>query len=249
MADHQLIYGIHAVSALLQARPEAVERLALAHNRQDKKVQQLVTLADDANVRVDKTSRKELDDLTQSHNHQGVVACCAANFSYSEGDIVELINAAAGPALILVLDGVQDPHNLGACLRSANAHGVTMVIAPKNRAVGLTPAVRKVACGAAELTPFIQVTNLARTMSQLQQAGIWTVGLDMQASESLIDIDFTGNIAIVMGSEGSGMRKLTKEHCDYLAFIPMVGEMESLNVSVSAGICLYEAMRQRAAVS
>jgi len=167
----------------------------------------------------------------------------------SESDLSEILRSLAEPPFLLLLDNVQDPHNLGACLRSADAAGVHAVIVPKDRSVSLTPVVRTVACGAAEKIPFVQVTNLARTMDQLREAGVWLVGTAGEATQNLYEIDLTGPLGIVMGAEGSGLRRLTRERCDFLARIPMLGSVESLNVSVATGVCLFEAVRQRLAAS
>ena len=177
--------------------------------------------------------------------HQGVVARCRAVTVWQEDDLDQLLDGLSVPPLLLVLDGVQDPHNLGACLRSADAAGVHAVIAPRDRAVGLTPVVRKVASGAAETVPFIQVTNLARTLRTLKDKGLWTVGADAEGDGDVFSADLRGPTVLVMGAEGQGMRRLTREHCDLLVRIPMQGTVESLNVSVATGICLFEAVRQR----
>jgi 23S rRNA (guanosine2251-2'-O)-methyltransferase len=249
--SQELVFGIHAVAALLQRNPERIGELFVLDGRADKRMQALLQQAERAGTRVERTSRQALDKLVQG-NHQGVIARVGGEqvaerlASWSEADLEGLIEQAAKP-LVLVLDGVTDPHNLGACLRSADAAGVTAVIVPKDNAASITPVVRKVACGAAEVVPFIQVTNLARTMKQLQDAGLWIVGTTGEADESLYAQDMKGPLVIVMGAEGSGMRRLTKEHCDFLVKLPMAGSVSSLNVSVATGICLFEAVRQRQA--
>ena len=180
-------------------------------------------------------------------NHQGVIAHVANNKKLrSEDDLPRLISEKGDDILLLILDGVQDPHNLGACLRSADGAGVDAVIVPRNKAASLTPVVHKVACGAAETMPFIMVTNLARTLRMLKEEGVWLVGADGNAKTSLYEIDLTGPLAMILGGEGNGLRRLTRDQCDYLAYLPMAGSVESLNVSVATGISLYEAVRQRA---
>jgi len=245
MKQSELIYGFHAVDAVMMTQLQLVEHLYLQENRQDERVASLIQRAEDNKVPLSYKSRKQLDNLLGATHHQGIVAECKQLPSYNEADLTALLDAQSEPALLLILDGVQDPHNLGACLRSANAMGVSAVIAPKNRAVNITPTVRKVACGAASLTPFIPVTNLARTMRSLKEQGVWLVGMDASVDTDLAQIDLTGSVAIVLGSEGSGMRRLTRDQCDFLAKIPMPGAMESLNVSVATGVCLYEGVRQR----
>jgi 23S rRNA (guanosine2251-2'-O)-methyltransferase len=243
----EVIFGLHAVTTALEKRSEDIARLLVQKGRQDKRLQALLDLAAERGVSIATLPREELDALV-SGRHQGVIAEVHANEvpRYSEKQIPEILAGLASPALILVLDGVTDPHNLGACLRSADAAGVGLVIAPKDKAVGVTSVARKVACGAAETVPFVQVTNLARTLKQLQEAGIWLVGLAGEAEQLLYEIDLTGPVGIVMGAEGSGLRRLTREHCDYLAKLPMAGAVSSLNVSVATGVTLFEAVRQRA---
>lgn len=236
-------FGLHAVMAVLRAAPERIERLWMVEGRHDQRAAELAELAERAGVMLARAPRRELDGLVAGQ-HQGVVAQLRAEFEYGEADLELLVGRAAKP-LLLVLDGVTDPHNLGACLRSADAAGVTAVIAPRDRAVGVTPIVRKVACGAAEVVPFVQVTNLARTLKWLQQQGVWTVGAAGEAELSLYQQDLRGSVALVMGAEGGGLRRLTREHCDFLVNLPMAGAVSSLNVSVATGICLFEAVRQR----
>jgi len=238
-----VVYGLHAVRKLLQLNPERARRLRVS-NKRNKRLDQLVVLASKQGVEVETVDRDELDRLAGSDRHQGCVlelsevATPSLNLQQALQDI--------GPeSLFLVLDGVTDPHNLGACLRSADAAGVKAVIVPKDRAVGLTPVVRKVAAGAAESVPLIEVTNLSRALQQLQQAGVWIVGTTGETETSLYDQNFSGALALVMGAEGEGMRRLTAEHCDFLVKLPMLGQVESLNVSVATGICLYELNRQR----
>lgn len=248
MNKREYIFGIHSVNALLST-PAVINRLYLQNKREDARLTALVKQAERAGVRVSRVSKQELDKLVNGENHQGVVAECRCEDSWDESKLSSLLADKTKPLLFLVLDGIQDPHNLGACLRSANAFGAQAVIAPKDRAVGITPVVRKVACGAEVTTPFIQVTNLARTLRYLQEEGVWLVGTLAETETSISDVDMTGHIAIVLGSEGEGMRQLTQKHCDFQARIPMVGTVESLNVSVACAICLYEAQRQRSVQS
>lgn len=240
------IYGIHAVAALLERRPERIAELRVQAGRNDQRMQQLLALAQGAGIAIEQVDRSQLDEQLDGR-HQGVAARLSANHEYREADIATLLERSAKP-FVLVLDGVTDPHNLGACLRSADAAGVDLVIAPRDKAAGLTPVVRKVACGAAEVVPFVQVTNLARTLRALQDMGVWIVGTAGEADGLLYDQDLTGPVALVLGAEGSGMRRLTREHCDFLVKLPMAGSVSSLNVSVAAGVCLFEVVRQRRVV-
>lgn len=241
-----MIYGIHAVETLLTQHPERVTRVILLHDRQDKKIQALAELAKkNTRIRLEFLSRQELDRLTENANHQGVVAFSEEAKKLTENDLESLLENLTAPAFLLILDGVQDPHNLGAILRSADAAGVHAVIAPKDKAVGITPTVSKIACGAAETVPFIQVTNLARTLEQLKEKNIWIYGAAGEAETSLYDTKLSGAIAIVMGAEGEGLRRLTRDHCDVLVKIPMHGKMSSLNVSVATGVFLFEVVRQQ----
>ncbi|MDX1657008.1 MAG: 23S rRNA (guanosine(2251)-2'-O)-methyltransferase RlmB [Candidatus Competibacteraceae bacterium] len=242
----ELVYGLHPVTAALKYQPDALEGLWVERERRDQRIQKLLHEAEKRGVAVKQISRAELDRLTGHARHQGVAARTQAPPpAAGEAELEGLLAALTAPALLLVLDGIQDPHNLGACLRSADAAGAQAVVAPRDKAVGLTPAVRKVACGAAETVPFVQVTNLARTLRRLQEQGIWLVGTAKGASRELFETDLTGPIALVLGAEDKGLRRLTRESCDLLVGIPMVGQVESLNVSVATGICLFEALRQR----
>lgn len=242
---NDLVYGLHAVEALLKHNHDSILELLVLQGRQDPRMDALLGRAGRLNVGHRSVDRSALDELA-SGNHQGIVALCRPlKLEKSEGFLKNLLAGLDHPPLLLVLDGVTDPHNLGACLRSAEAAGVDAVIVPKDKSALMTPVVRKVACGAAEIVPFIVVTNLARTLKTLQQAGVWILGAAGEAQQSLYDSDLKGPLALVMGSEGSGMRRLTREHCDLLFSIPMAGEVSSLNVSVSAGVCLFEAVRQR----
>ncbi|MCW9025024.1 MAG: 23S rRNA (guanosine(2251)-2'-O)-methyltransferase RlmB [Gammaproteobacteria bacterium] len=249
MGKHNLIYGLHAVQAAVEKEPENVQHVWLEHARKDERAQKLVGLARQAGIEVHRVKREELDRLVGSVKHQGVVADFSQMPAWDESSLLPLVQQLEQPAFLLILDGVQDPHNLGACLRTADAAGVHAVIAPRDKACSLTATVRKVACGAAENVPFIQVTNLARTMRALQQEGIWLTGTDVDADQNLYQSDLTGPIGLVLGAEGAGMRRLTREHCDSLISLPMQGSVQSLNVSVSAGVCLYEALRQRSSLS
>jgi 23S rRNA (guanosine2251-2'-O)-methyltransferase len=239
-------YGIHAVRVLLARNPERVRRLLVTSGRDAARLAELRSLAQRAGVQVGATDDASLDKLAEGGRHQGVVAEIVPRAGDPETQLEEALEAARGAPLLLVLDGVQDPHNLGACLRSADAAGVTAVIVPRDRAAGLTPVVRKVAAGAAEAVPFVPVVNLARALRDLKERGVWLVGTDDTADKTLFEADLTGPVALVMGSEGEGLRRLTRECCDQLVSIPMAGAVESLNVSVAAGVVLFEAVRQRA---
>lgn len=242
-----LIYGIHAVTSAVEREPDTLDRIWVDKGRRDERMRQVVAAARAAGVGIDFVSRGELDEKVDGERHQGIVAQARARMAQDENALRALLEAVDEPPFLLVLDGVQDPHNLGACLRSAAAAGVHAVIAPRDRAVGLTSVVRKVASGAAETLPFVQVTNLARALQGLQERGIWTVGAAGEGETSIFDADLRGPLALVMGSEGKGMRRLTREHCDLLVRIPISEAVESLNVSVAAGVCLFEAVRQRRA--
>ncbi len=244
MAD-QVIFGLHAVHSLLQYNGKLVVELQVADQRRDARLAEIVALAENSGIAVRQVAREVLDSGSGGARHQGVLALCKQSPSYHEKDLPYLLDAVETAPLLLILDGVTDPHNLGACLRSADAAGVHAVIAPKDKAVGMNATVRKVACGAAEHIPFFQVTNLARTLRLLQARGIWLVGAAGEAQSTLHQADLKGPLGLVMGSEGKGMRRLTREHCDLLVNIPMHGSVSSLNVSVAAGVCLFEAVRQR----
>lgn len=238
---NKFIFGLHSVLSVLKQRPQHVQVIYIQKKRDNKRLQEIIELADTVDITVQQTARQKLDDMV-SGQHQGVIAQCKAAKSK---DLIELLDQLAVPPFLLLLDGVQDPHNLGACLRSANAAGVHAVIAPKDNAVGLTPTVHKVASGAAEATPFIVVTNLTRTITMLKERNIWLYGAEDSGKQSLFETDLKGPIALVLGAEGKGLRLLTKKHCDHLVKIPMLGTVSSLNVSVAAGIFLFEAVRQR----
>jgi 23S rRNA (guanosine2251-2'-O)-methyltransferase len=253
----QYIYGIHAVDSLLRKNPKSVQRLWVQQGREDKRIASLLELAQNQGVPVGRQSRQELDDMAAG-SHQGVVAE-AVNAPpvhgestqpnlWSEADLLRAVDSKDGPLLILVLDGVTDPHNLGACLRSADAAGVDAVVVPKDRSADLNPTSRKVACGAAEVVPFVRVTNLSRTLKALQERGVWLYGTAGESEKSIYESDLRTSMALVMGAEGSGLRRLTREQCDFLVHLPMSGSVGSLNVSVATGICLFEAVRQRVQV-
>lgn len=246
MAGNEWIYGLHPVAAALRYEPDRVQELWVERNRRDARLQALLQTAAAQGVAVRPVERAELDRRSGHARHQGVLARCLAGVpARTEQELPAILQAAPTAPLLMALDGVQDPHNLGACLRSAAAAGVDAVLAPVDRAVGLTPVVRKVASGAAEITPFIQVTNLARALDRLKEQGVWLIGAAGEAEQTLYELDFTGPVAIVLGAEEKGLRRLTREQCDYLARIPMTSGVESLNVSVAAGIFLFEVVRQR----
>jgi 23S rRNA (guanosine2251-2'-O)-methyltransferase len=245
--SNPVAYGIHSVRVMLTRTPQRVRRVLLASGRDAGRLGELREFAQRAGVQVAPADDALLDKLAEGGRHQGVVAELAAKAGDPETQLEEALEGAGGAPLLLVLDGVQDPHNLGACLRSADAAGVAAVIAPRDRAAGMTPVVRKVAAGAAESVPFVSVVNLARTLRDLKDRGIWLVGTADDADKTLFEADFTGPTALVMGSEGEGMRRLTRESCDQLVSIPMAGAVESLNVSVATGVALFEAVRQRRA--
>ncbi len=244
MSQLERIYGVHAVEALLRHHPKRVKQLWLAAGRQDPRVQVLVDLAGQQRIAVGQMDRRELDEWAEGV-HQGVVAEVSPSQVWGENMLDELLDRATTPPLLLVLDGVTDPHNLGACMRTADAAGAHAVIVPKDKSATLNATVRKVACGAAEVIPLVAVTNLARTLEKLQQRGLWIVGTAGEAEQELYQQDMTGPTVLVMGAEGKGMRRLTREHCDYLVKLPMAGSVSSLNVSVATGVCLFEAVRQR----
>lgn len=248
MSQWETIYGVHAVEALLRHHPKRVKQLWLAEGRQDPRVQTLVQLAEAARIPVGARDRRELDEQIEGV-HQGVVAEVSPSQVWGENALEEILARSETPPLLLVLDGVTDPHNLGACLRTADAAGVQAVIVPKDKSATLNATVRKVACGAAEVVPLVAVTNLARTLEKLQKLGLWVVGTAGEATQEIYDLDLRGPTILVMGAEGRGMRRLTREHCDYLAKLPMFGSVSSLNVSVATGVCLFEAVRQRRPVT
>jgi len=247
MSETRLIYGFHAVTSRLRQGAGGVLEIYLDQARGDRRAKDLAQLAAQKNARLIMVEGARLDGMTQHARHQGVAA--RVEPARIARDLDEVLNGLQEPALLLVLDGVTDPHNLGACLRVADAMGAHAVVAPKDRATGITPVVEKVASGAAETVPFIAVTNLARTLRELKEREIWVIGADQGAERELYSIKLDGPLAWVLGAEGEGMRRLTRENCDELSRIPMLGAVESLNVSVSAGICLAETRRQRTPVS
>ncbi|HET6604421.1 MAG TPA: 23S rRNA (guanosine(2251)-2'-O)-methyltransferase RlmB [Xanthomonadaceae bacterium] len=246
MAARESVGGINAVASALEHEHAGVHELLVQADVRNARVNALAREAGRRGIPVRHVDADALVRATGLLRHQGVamVRDAPRTASYDERALPGLLAAQAQP-LLLVLDGVQDPHNLGACLRSAAAASVTAVIAPRDKAAGITPAVRKVAAGAAERVPFVQVTNLARTLRQLREAGVWIVGLAGEGERSVYELDLTGPLAIVLGGEGEGLRRLTREHCDFLARIPIDAAVESLNVSVATGVALFEARRQR----
>jgi 23S rRNA (guanosine2251-2'-O)-methyltransferase len=239
------IGGFHSLKAALGHKGR-VQGLWLDEKRQDQPMREILALAATQGIKPQLCSKQALDKLLPNARHQGMVAEVQQIKTGSETDLEELLAGLQGPAFLLVLDGIKDPHNLGACLRTADAAGVHAVLAPKDRSVGLTPAAIKVASGAAEHLPFIQVTNLARTLKMLaRDYGIWILGLAGEAQSSLWQADLKGPLALVLGSEAEGLRRLTREHCDQLLSLPMQGSVASLNASVAAGVALFEALRQR----
>ncbi|MBA3034133.1 MAG: 23S rRNA (guanosine(2251)-2'-O)-methyltransferase RlmB [Gammaproteobacteria bacterium] len=241
--ETRLIHGFHAVTAKLRQDAEGVREIYLASGRQDGRAKDLVKLAGECGIRIVSVDTARLDGMAKGESHQGVVASVAARQRYVTLD--DVLDNLAEPALLLVLDGVTDPHNLGACLRVADAAGAHAVVAPKDRACGLNATAIKVASGAADTVPYIVVTNLARSLREIKERGIWTIGAAGEATRDLYAIEQKGATAWVLGAEGEGLRRLTRDTCDELAKIPMYGSVESLNVSVASGICLFEARRQR----
>jgi 23S rRNA (guanosine2251-2'-O)-methyltransferase len=239
----EIVHGINAVKAALERG--TLSQLWLSSSRHDKRLEALAGQAKGRGVQLERIKGEELDRRTNGAVHQGAAGARRVTRTGNEHTLEQVLDERAAPPFLLVLDGVKDPHNLGACLRASAGAGIDAVIAPKDRAASLTASARKVASGAAEFVPFIQVTNLARTMHWLKERGIWTVGLAGEATQSIYEIGLTGPLAVVLGAEGGGLRRLTKRHCDFLARIPMAGGLESLNVSVAAGIALFEAVRQR----
>lgn len=244
MAQQEWLYGLHSIAAVLNNEPERILDIMVAKGRDDARMNDVVKLARKQGIAVQFVQRKTLDDKSKGEQHQGILARAKPAKVLDEGDLDNIIKKESTPFL-LVLDGVTDPHNLGACLRNADAAGVHAIIVPKDNSASITPVVRKVAVGAAETVPLIQVTNLARTLKHIQQAGIWVIGTAGEAEQLIYDTKLIGPIALVMGAEGKGMRRLTRETCDELVKLPMAGEVSSLNVSVASGICLFEIVRQR----
>ncbi|WP_371376595.1 23S rRNA (guanosine(2251)-2'-O)-methyltransferase RlmB [Thalassotalea aquiviva] len=249
MAKHdELVFGIHAVTALIKRAPERFIELWLLKGREDERLKTVINLAQKYGISIQLTHRKALDEKSKGEQHQGIIARVKPGKVYSENDLTDIVGSALGQKqipFILVLDGVTDPHNLGACLRNADAAGVQAIVVPKDNAARITSTVRKVAVGAAESIPLVQVTNLTRSLKALQEMGLWVVGTAGEATESIYQCQLTGPIALVMGAEDKGMRRLTRETCDQLIKLPMAGSVSSLNVSVASGICLFEIVRQR----
>jgi len=241
--DTQLIFGFHAVVARLRHHPDSVVEIYAQSARHDPRLRDLTALAQSRGVNVLPVDAQRLQGLTGGERHQGVVA--RVEPVQIKKSLEDIVAERGREALLLLLDGVTDPHNLGACLRVADAMGVDAVVAPKDRSVGLTPTVAKVASGAAETVPFITITNLARTIEELQESGLQVIGADEEGAEDLFHADLSGPLAWVLGAEGEGLRRLTRERCDRLVRIPMQGTVQSLNVSVAAALCLYETRRAR----
>jgi 23S rRNA (guanosine2251-2'-O)-methyltransferase len=239
----KLLFGFHAVTSRLRHEASSVEELYIDAGRVDRRMQDLLAVAKAANVRIIMADDQRLNAMVGTRRHQGVIAK-AEEISLAR-NLDELLDAIVGPPLILVLDGITDPHNLGACLRVADGAGAHAVIVPKDRAVGLNATAAKVASGAAETVPYMTVTNLARTLRELKERDIFLIGTTDDAEKTIYEANFIGGVALVMGSEGEGMRRLTRDTCDLLVSVPMCGAVESLNVSVASGVCLYEARRQR----
>jgi 23S rRNA (guanosine2251-2'-O)-methyltransferase len=244
-SKRNLVYGMHAVNAALERAPERVLELWVAQLRDDARARQLKDRADRAGVHVHPGTAESLGKLVGDVVHQGVVAAMRPLKPWDEHDLIRCLSALTVDPLLLILDGVTDPHNLGACLRTADAAGVHAVVIPKDRAASVDGVARKVAAGAAEFVPVATVTNLARTLDVLKERGIWVVGTDGEAEKPLYAADLKRPLALVLGAEGSGMRRLTRDTCDFLVRIPMAGHVQSLNVSVAAGIALFEVLRQR----
>jgi len=237
--------GVHSIQNALEHDASNITQLWVVEGKRNPRIKKLLANADELGLKVEKTTSSALDRMTDSRKHQGIVAEYLAQDVASENDLFDMVTNASEPLLLLVLDGVTDPHNLGACLRTAEGAGVDAVIAPKDKAASLTPTARKVASGAAEILPFVQVTNLARTLQLLKDSGVWITGTSDKTDQSLYQANFNGSTAIVMGTENKGLRRLTEEACDHLISIPMAGSVSSLNVSVATGVVLYEAIRQR----
>lgn len=245
MSKSEMIFGIHAVEAAITRQPERFIEIYALKGRQDERVTSITKIARKQGISLQFMTRNVLDNKAGDDHHQGIIARVRPVPALDETDLANLIANAKRPPFILILDGVTDPHNLGACMRSADAAGVTAIVVPKDNSSKITPTVQKVASGAADSVPFIQVTNLARTMRFLREENIWIYGTAGETEQTLYDTRFSGPVAIAMGAEGTGLRRLTREHCDELIKIPMTGSVSSLNVSVATGICLFEVIRQR----
>jgi 23S rRNA (guanosine2251-2'-O)-methyltransferase len=243
MSSPKVLFGFHAVGVRLKTAPQSIVEIYFEPTRRDARMRQFVAKAQEAGVRLIEADALRIAKLSGSHGHQGVAARVEALPQVHSLD--ELLESLTEPTLLLVLDGVTDPHNLGACLRVADGAGVHAVIAPKDHAVGVNATVAKVASGAAETVPYFMVTNLARTLNELKERNIWCIGTSDDAPKTLYEVDLKGPVALVLGAEGEGIRQLTRKTCDELVSLPMKGAVESLNVSVASGVCLYEAVRQR----
>ncbi len=245
MKSTQRVYGLHVVRAILARHPDRVLQVCIAERRDDPRVREIEELARGSDRPVKRVDAEQLRQWVGDVAHQGIAAEIAALSPWSEDDLLAALERAVAP-LLVALDGVQDPHNLGACLRTADACGALAVIAPRDRAAQLTPAARKVAAGAAESIPLVICSNLVRTLKLLKQAGLWIFGADAEGSKQAHEVDLTGAVVVVLGAEGRGLRQLTRQQCDFMVRLPQLGAVESLNVSVAAGMLLYEAVRQRA---
>ena len=245
MKKTKYIYGYHSVITMLLHNSKYVSCVYLQSKKNEHHIQELINLVQKNNIPLKYLLRENLNHITQCSNHQGIVAEIFQEKEYTEKDLKTILKKTNATPLILILDGIQDPHNLGACLRTANAARVDAVIAPKNKACGLTSTVYKTASGAAQITPFVQVTNLASTIRILKEIGIWIVGTCEDAKQDIYHLDFKIPLALVFGSEGDGLRHLTQKNCDFIAKIPMLGTVTSLNISVAVGVCLFETIRQR----
>jgi 23S rRNA (guanosine2251-2'-O)-methyltransferase len=238
------LFGLHAVQSVLKTSGSKIQELKVQKGRDDQRLRKIINLAELQDISVTWVLRSDLDALSNGP-HQGVAALCEGAGVQDENYLFALLSCLNQPPFLLILDGITDPHNLGACMRSAEAAGIQAIIVPKDNAVGVTPTVQKVASGAAEIIPLVVVTNLSRTLKQLQERGIWIIGAAGEAEQLIYETDLKGPLAIVMGAEEKGLRRLTRENCDILAKLPMMGLVSSLNVSVATGICLFEALRQR----
>lgn len=243
------LFGIHAVRAALDYSPQKIRKVWVDNQRQDERLHAVLEELSVLGIQPEKTERKKLDRLADGKNHQGIIVAVELPAMYHEDDLKQAVIALAEPAFFLVLDQVQDPHNLGACLRTADAVGAHGIIITKDNSVSITPTVCKVASGAAETVAVYQVTNLARTLRWLKEQNIWVVGTAGEAEQTIYELKLDMALALVMGTEGTGMRHLTRKHCDFLVKIPMLGQVESLNVSVAAGVLMYEVYRQKHAVA
>lgn len=246
-ANREIVFGFHSIEALLETRPKAIIEVVYARNRKDQRLESLLEKLAANNVKITPTDKEKIDQFTGDVANQGVMAMIKTLEPFGEGKIAEILNEKP-QALFLVLDGITDPHNLGACMRSAEAAGVDAVIIPKDKSASLTSAARKISSGASEVLPLIRVTNLARTLRFLQENYVWVIGTAGEAEKNIYEYEFpvkNSGIALVMGNEGTGLRRLTREHCDDLVKIPMAGVVSSLNVSVATGVCLFEIVRQK----